>query len=127
MAHPANEDPRRNQVGQVIVNSNVEMDMNLLQTESSILVAEGASSRDQPFTRGIRSGKSNISSDQRSSDSPKTVCKPVGPRCDVCSLSEGLCPSAQRDKATKNRKPLQPRTETVVEKGGGVKKEEETE
>lgn len=33
------------------------MDKNLLQTESSILVAEGASSRDQPLTRGIRSGK----------------------------------------------------------------------
>lgn len=70
----------------------------------------------------------NISSDQRSSDvSPKTVCLAVGPRCDVCSLSEGLCPSAQRGKATKNRKALQLRTETVVEKGGGVKKEEETE
>lgn len=70
----------------------------------------------------------NISSDQRISDvSSKTVCLPVGPRCDVCSLSEGLCPSAQKGKVKKNRKALQLRTELVVEEGGGVKKEEETE
>ena len=47
----------------------------------------------------------------------QTICLPVGPRCDVCTLSsQKLCPSAQKSKVAKNRKALQLRSETVVEK-----------
>ena len=46
----------------------------------------------------------------------QTICLPVGPRCDVCTLSQKLCPSVQKSKAAKNRKALQLRSETVVEK-----------
>ncbi|EJD06230.1 DNA glycosylase [Fomitiporia mediterranea MF3/22] len=46
----------------------------------------------------------------------QTICLPVGPRCDDCTLStSGLCPSAQNVKTSKSRKALQLREEVVVE------------
>ncbi|KAI5118317.1 hypothetical protein M0805_006601 [Coniferiporia weirii] len=46
----------------------------------------------------------------------QTICVGVGPRCDECTLSNGICPSAQKTKASRTRKALQLRTEVVIEK-----------
>ncbi|KAL5528872.1 hypothetical protein ACEPAG_4846 [Sanghuangporus baumii] len=46
----------------------------------------------------------------------QTICLPVGPRCDECTLSTSrLCPSAQNVKNSKSRKLLQVRKEVIVE------------
>ncbi|KAF9809238.1 hypothetical protein IEO21_07467 [Rhodonia placenta] len=34
----------------------------------------------------------------------QTICLPIGPRCESCQLSDGLCPSAQKSSAIKMRK-----------------------
>ncbi|KAJ3556462.1 hypothetical protein NM688_g2013 [Phlebia brevispora] len=44
----------------------------------------------------------------------QTICAPVGPRCDQCELSNGLCPSAK-----KAPKKTQRRAKTVISTAGG--------
>ena len=58
---------------------------------------------------------------------PQTICLPVGPRCEDCLLSNGLCPSAKKTKVTKSRKALQLRTEVETEVKLEIKEELENE
>lgn len=34
----------------------------------------------------------------------QTICVPVGPKCNECRLSDGLCPSARKVVKTKGKK-----------------------
>ena len=58
----------------------------------------------------------HATSEFHNTDARKTVCLPIGPRCEDCDLSNGLCPSARKVTKTSRRK-----TATTVSADGKPK------
>lgn len=73
----------------------------------------------------VRRSILSVSETFRTNISGQTICLPVGPRCDTCDLSDGLCPSAK--KVTKR---TQRKTTTRISSNAGpkieIKVEEDT-
>lgn len=86
------------------------------------MVTKRASRWHQSFISRIRSSKWCLLIDVNSfflsliaNHSSQTICLPVGPRCDACTLSNGLCPSAAVKKTVKTRKSVSTRAKIEIE------------
>ncbi|CAE6486626.1 unnamed protein product, partial [Rhizoctonia solani] len=54
----------------------------------------------------------------------QVICLPVGPRCDSCSLSQGLCPSANAKATGKGKKPITYKVKADLDADGLVRLED---
>ncbi|CAE7141274.1 unnamed protein product [Rhizoctonia solani] len=54
----------------------------------------------------------------------QVICLPVGPRCDACALSQGLCPSANAKATAKGKKPIVFKAKADLDADGLVRLED---